>query len=348
MAGDEVYTITAAPLDWVAERRKAYNASVEIQNGNTGGSGTIIWIEQGIGFILTCRHLFNGNQGPGHWVKVRVPGQATRVDAKLIALSPRYDLASLYFQARPGMDYAPLCQDPTKPCRIGEPLWQFGYPVGHRGQDGPHHRTGVLQHEGVGGYLRISSGLRSGDSGGGVFRTDGALLGVGVWGSGGHVDNYQCSVFVNETCWPLLRKLLPRNWPINQPGGGGSPPSPGGGSQPKPPEPVPPGVMPPVVPPVVPPAPLPGIAGPAGPPGPAGKDGRDGAPGKDGISPDLAPLLAAIAKLNERIDKLQMPPAQGGANINIDILLSRIKALEESNANFATTFRIRATPTPIH
>lgn len=322
MSGDEAYTIAAAPLDWAPANQKAYNASVEIQNGNIGGSGTIIWIEGGLGFILTCKHLFRAGQGEGHWVKVRVPGQTTRIDAKTIGLSARYDLAALYFQARPGMDYAPLCQDPTKPVRIGEALWQFGYPAGHRGKDGPHHRTGVMQHEGVGGYLRISSGLRSGDSGGGIFRTDGSLLGVGVWGSGGHVDNYQCSVFVNETCWPLLRRLLPRNWPINQPKGPGQPP---GEGPPKPPDPLPPGVGP--VPPMTPSQPL---AGPAGPAGPPGKDGRDGAPGKDGTSPDLAPLLAAIDKLSARIDKIQAP-----APIDYDRLASEVvKRLPPSPAYF--------------
>ena len=285
-------------------------ASVEIQNGNIGGSGTIIWIEGGHGFVLTCKHLFRSNQGDGHVVKIRVPGKPGRIDAKLIGKDPSVDLAALYFTDTAGCEFCPVDQDSKEAMQFGAPLFQYGYPVGHRSAEGPHLRTGTMAREGVNGYQRISSGLVSGDSGGGIFRADtGLLVGVGVWGSGGHVEWSRCGNFANACCWPRLRNLLPRNWPINQKPKPESP-QPPGGAQPSPPK----GPGEPIGPPA---GPQP-IAGPPGPPGrdgKDGKDGKDGRDGKDGKDADMTAFVAALAamekRINDRIDKatIAVPPA---------------------------------------
>ena len=265
-------------------------ASVEIQNGTIGGSGTIIWIEEGHGFILTCKHLFRSGQTAGHTVQVRIPGRSGKTPAKLLGLDPYYDLAALHFTETTSCEFCPLSYGKGA-MRWGDSLFQYGYPTGWRAAGGPHNRTGTLGSDGEAGHQRISSGLISGDSGGGVFRaSDGLLVGVGIWGNGKFVDVHRCQEICNRTCWPLLHRLFPHRKPA-QPPGGPPPEAPGGPGTPVPP---PSGPIP---------AP-PGLAGPAGPPGPPGPPGKDGRDGKDA---DMTAIMAALAAINARLDKMQVP-----------------------------------------
>ena len=249
---------------------RAYHASVSITNGKIGGSGTIIRVESNTAFVLTCKHLFDGGE---QVISVTIPGQR-RFAGKLAGTDRRMDLAAITVEGVAADTQAvPLVSSDTP---MGSRLFQYGFPYHWRSQSGPHYRQGQLANEGVRGHLKISSGLESGDSGGGVFRTDtGELLGVGIWSSGGFVGPQACAEFL-ATCRP--------GWF----GRGGQPNAPQGPQQPH----------------QAPQPPAPGVPGAPGSSGPPGKDGRDG---KDGVSPDLAPLIAAVDAINKRLDKIQSP-----------------------------------------
>lgn len=280
------------------------------------GSGTLIHVENGLGFIVTCKHVVPCNADNRNdvfdgktpkLIRCEFPTedrQGSNFDAVCIGVDDVADLAFLAVRADGLPAPIPLADGQSTPSA----LWQVGYPRG----DGPRQRVGLWRGlNGTSGRAKIyAAQLRciNGDSGSGVFdQSTGSLCGV-LWG-GNQVPQGQESSTSMLTGIEDIRRFTEKCLLVQ-------------GINPKSPSKPAPGTTPtappaanPTIPPTTPgisaadavtikasiatlesklaalesrPS-LPGPSGPAGPQGPAGKDGRDGADGKNGAKGDVGP-----------------------------------------------------------
>lgn len=145
---------------------------------NNVGSGTLVDItdDQSEGLVLTCAHLFT--EGVGQIV-VEFPAGKSH-GAKLIAIDRAADLAALAI-SKPDGPQAPVKFEVTKNQTVR--ACGFGPSGVYRCATGPVVGE-VSDSEQV--SVLIGDAVRSGDSGGGVFDSDGNLVAV-VWGEAGGV-----------------------------------------------------------------------------------------------------------------------------------------------------------------
>ena len=164
---------------------------ISVGDGSTG-SGTLIAVDESIGMVLTCSHLFDGSAGR---IVVAFPN-GERFAARMIDRDRAHDLAALAIR-RPNL--APLDVSEVEsggrlaPCGFG-PNGQFrcvrGAIVGQAVAVGAVYPS-----------LTIAGAVRPGDSGGGVLNTSGQVVGV-VWG--------QRDGLTYATCGRPLREFLDR------------------------------------------------------------------------------------------------------------------------------------------
>jgi len=198
-----------------------------------------------------------------------------------------------------------------------EQLVQVGYPGGR----GPVQRRGSVMHE-TGGQLYLRLQVQSGDSGSGVFRSDGTLAGI-VWG-GGQGETLATPL---ARIRAFLREKCERWWKPRRP------------SNPRAPETTPPQAPAP--------APSPDLAAVLAElkqiradlekvkatPGPAGKDGKPGGPGEPGpAGPAGSPGPAG--------------KDDAAARTEIETLRREVAALKETLANLSGSVRIQVMPKP--
>jgi hypothetical protein len=145
---------------------------------NNVGSGTLVDItdDQSEGLVLTCAHLFT--EGVGQIV-VEFPAGKSH-GAKLVAIDRGADLAALAI-SKPDGPRAPVKFEVTKNQTVR--ACGFGPSGVYRCATGPVVGE-VSDAEQV--SVLIGDAVRSGDSGGGVFDSDGNLVAV-VWGEAGGV-----------------------------------------------------------------------------------------------------------------------------------------------------------------
>lgn len=281
---------------------------IEVTRGPVthGGSGVVVAkSDNGTVYILTNRHVVgtagavgvqfaDGRSEAGVFIRA-----CTHADLALVAISssPRTTVVATVAE---------------QPVQAGEAIWQVGYP--HLQRPPPRQRTGRAR--GLGGIdtrfnarvLELDLAVQQGDSGSGVFRANGELVGV-IWGGsmGGRPSSSAVGVediqqFM-ELCVPGFYRRQPRQ-PVN----------------PAPMQPVAPIEPPPPVVPSLPPA----LPGPAGPKGDPGAPGEKGPPGKDA---DNALLVAKIASLEAAL-------AQQAKDFNTKL------------NNLSGSIRVQVTPVP--
>lgn len=161
-----------------AESQRNINASVRVtsrqKQGQTyklgHGSGTVIRVQGGKGYALTCRHVADEPAGTTFAVNFRDGKTAA---AKVVGLSRDYDLAILEFDADADTPVVPLA---AAKLPTGAMIIKVGYPGGQATPD--IGRASVSRYTAE-GQLGIYYAARGGDSGGGLFdaRT-GELAGV--------------------------------------------------------------------------------------------------------------------------------------------------------------------------
>ena len=165
-------------------------ASVKVRNKLPGGqtiwgSGTVVAVGQGKGMVVTCYHLF---QDENHGDKF-ICGDITLVWSNGTTVKGKYvgndktkaDLAAVSFDtATLGGDgkvpFVPVADTPQP----SKDTWHVGYPFGGSAIS----RTGhiALDDRVVPRELHATFGSEQGESGGGIFRSDGkAVIGV-LWG----------------------------------------------------------------------------------------------------------------------------------------------------------------------
>lgn len=110
----------------------------------------------------------------------------------------------------PGPLWAPYIE--MRPARLGEHLYVVGYPV--QLEDGKVQLTvtdgiaaGPTDND---GFARITAPVYFGNSGGGVWGDDGALLGVAVAIYAAHVEDYQYPLpYVGQSWMVPIESILP-------------------------------------------------------------------------------------------------------------------------------------------
>lgn len=143
------------------------------RGGASLGSGALIAVVEGVGYVLTCAHLFDG---PGA-TEVRLDGQSA--GAEVIAIDRRHDLALLRLDRVIGEPIDVASEPPSGVLSA----CGFGSSGQLRCVRGPI--TGQAVASGAQSpSLRLRGAVRSGDSGGPVFDSAGRLVAV-VWGQRG-------------------------------------------------------------------------------------------------------------------------------------------------------------------
>jgi hypothetical protein len=179
---------------------------ISIGDGTTG-SGTLIAVDNSVGLVLTCSHLFDSST---EQIIVAFTNGG-RFAARLVERDRAHDLAALVIRP-PQVE--PLAVDDGEPsgalsaCGFGS-NGQFrcvrGNVVGHATAAGATHPS-----------LTMNGAVRPGDSGGGVLNAAGQLVGV-VWG--------QRDGLTYATCGRPLREFLGRVRQRCDKNGGGDAPA---------------------------------------------------------------------------------------------------------------------------
>ena len=178
------------------------------------GSGTLVYKDAAQGIVVTCAHLFRGQEGK---VVVTFP-DGRPIEADLVAVDRAWDLAAVKI-APPQAEPVTVAAQHPKP---GDPLQSCGYGFDGRywcnqGRALGYARTaGTSTHE----MLELSGCARDGDSGGPVFNASGELVAV-LWGTDGRM--------VGGTFCGRVRKFLagvfsPGRLPDQHPGPAPLPP----------------------------------------------------------------------------------------------------------------------------
>lgn len=147
-----------------------YDAVCEVQNGNAGGSGTLVGVKDDKGVVLSCGHIFDeGVRNPvARFGDKKYRGRVLGIDKEL-------DLSAFVIQAPEGIK-TPKCVRAAK--RDDGFFIAVGYPWYSRGKE-PHWTKGkYLGYSGKDVQFLARPYVHSGYSGGGLFAPDGSFVGV--------------------------------------------------------------------------------------------------------------------------------------------------------------------------
>lgn len=183
--------------------QQAVKATVKISDveGRFLGSGVIIASEHGVSAVVTCKHLFV--QWPGRVQVMLHDGR--KLDGHFIGVDQRNDLAAVAMK---------IHQEPkaiaSTPTEANADVFHVGYGNGRlQTRFGRYLRPGGAEP----GELEFSFTPAPGDSGSGCYRaSDGLLVAIvnrykiGPDGGGVGVGRRDVQRFVEETCWPYLKK----------------------------------------------------------------------------------------------------------------------------------------------
>jgi hypothetical protein len=178
----------APALDFrLATQDSRGHCRISVADGSTG-SGTLIGVDQSIGRVLTCSHLFDSSTQN---IIVSFPNSG-RFAASLIDRDRSHDLALLEIKHPHVPPIAVSGDEPggeLTACGFG-PVGQFRCIVGSFA--GQAKAVGATY-----ASLMIHGAVRPGDSGGGVLNSRGELVGV-VWGQRDGVTYATCGRPVRE------------------------------------------------------------------------------------------------------------------------------------------------------
>lgn len=160
----------------------ALNASVRIQvndaTGTSSGTGTIIDVHDDEALVITCGHLFRDSAGRGKIsVDLNVEGQSCTVPGTLLSYDAEHrDIAVLAI--RPGIKVH-AAKVPARDFRSQRGMQVFSVGCDH-GADPSIRRSRVTAIDKYAGppNIEIAGQPVDGRSGGGLFTTDGELIGV--------------------------------------------------------------------------------------------------------------------------------------------------------------------------
>ncbi|MCC7484310.1 MAG: trypsin-like peptidase domain-containing protein [Burkholderiales bacterium] len=135
-------------------------------SGRITGRGSGVAIEADL-FVTSCHVIARGT--------VFVAGyQRQRVSARLVAYDAERDICALRAQ---GLDLVPAAIGDPGAAQVGERVYAIGAPEGFELTMSDGLVSG-LREAAVGRYLQITAPLSEGSSGGGLFDSEGRLIGI--------------------------------------------------------------------------------------------------------------------------------------------------------------------------
>lgn len=169
------------PKSGVDPRARAMHATVRLRvedpKGNSFGTGTIIDTHGDEALIMTCAHIFRDSGGRGTiTVDLFAPGAVGPVSGALLDYNLKHDTALVAI--RPGIKVAPVPVPPkTYQVRAGDRAFSIGCDHGRNPTLHDTHVTAINK------YVRPANIVAAGEpvigrSGGGLFSSDGQLIGV--------------------------------------------------------------------------------------------------------------------------------------------------------------------------
>ncbi|HND52923.1 MAG TPA: trypsin-like peptidase domain-containing protein [Pirellulaceae bacterium] len=150
---------------------------VEGQPGQSIATGTIIDAHGDEALVLTCGHVFRESGGKGRiWVDLFAPGAGQPVAGELIDFDLYRDIAVVAI--RPGMKVAPVAvATAAQTIAVGQSVFSIGCNHGDKPTVVPSSLTGIQRYDGPPNIV-VAGAPVDGRSGGGLFSSDGRLIGV--------------------------------------------------------------------------------------------------------------------------------------------------------------------------
>ncbi|MBN2579735.1 MAG: trypsin-like peptidase domain-containing protein [Pirellulales bacterium] len=176
------------PADGNADRdARLLAASVRLRvadpSGYSNGSGTIIDSRQGEALILTCGHIFRDSQGQGRIeVDLFGPHQGQRVEGILVSYDLKSDVGLVRIRAPGPVTVTPLAPASWTP-QIGQAVVSVGCDNGADPTVRHSQITSIDRYQTPEGVrrpanLEVAGQPTEGRSGGGLFTSDGRVIGV--------------------------------------------------------------------------------------------------------------------------------------------------------------------------
>ena len=166
------------------------NLPPEMFNGNGGngpnggtmrevgtGSGVIMEVSDGYGYILTNNHVAGG---AGEMVVTLADGRVIN-DAKLVGADPKTDLAVVKIKAD---NLIPAKWGDSTQLQAGDRILAFGSPFGYVGSmthgivSALHRQAGILGADGYENFIQVDAPINPGNSGGPLVNINGQVVGV--------------------------------------------------------------------------------------------------------------------------------------------------------------------------
>ncbi len=162
-------------------QRRALEATVRLRiedrTGSSYGTGTIIDAQESEALVITCGHLFRECSGQGKIsVDLFAPGAQNPVPGKLLAYDLEKDVALVAIW--PGMRVRPVRVAPANhSIQAGDRVFSIGCDRGNDPTVWPSHITSLNKFLGP-ANIQVAGQPVIGRSGGGLFSSDGQLIGV--------------------------------------------------------------------------------------------------------------------------------------------------------------------------
>lgn len=150
---------------------------IEDPAGVSFGTGTIIDVLKDEALVVTCGHIFRDSKGQGKiLVDLHASLASQPVQGQLISFDLTRDIALVSIRAGVAVTAAPVASDPNK-IVDGLRVFSIGCDHGHEASVRESRITAVNKYTGSPNYT--ASGMPvQGRSGGGLFTTDGTLIGI--------------------------------------------------------------------------------------------------------------------------------------------------------------------------
>jgi S1-C subfamily serine protease len=144
--------------------------------GHSVGTGTIIDTLKDEALIVTCGHIFRESKGQGKiLVDLNIAGAQGPVEGQLISFDLTRDIALV--SIRPGMQVTPVVVCPPRNLAKGDRVFSIGCDHGAQPSVRASQITAVNNYVGSPNYT-VAGMPVEGRSGGGLFLTDGSLIGI--------------------------------------------------------------------------------------------------------------------------------------------------------------------------
>jgi thiol-disulfide isomerase/thioredoxin len=151
---------------------------IEDRAGQSYGTGTIIDLHGDECLVLTCGHVFRDSQGKGRIVaELFTGGQNLPVEGKLLRYDLDNDLALIVI--RPGVRVESVrVSGPSRQTAPGDQVFTVGCNHGHDPTVMRGRVNAINKYVGPPANIVVSGKPQDGRSGGGLFSSDGELIGV--------------------------------------------------------------------------------------------------------------------------------------------------------------------------